>query len=191
MLFCSPSRIGFVLSVLVSSSVAGVRAQVCPGCPEPLGDVTGDDVTNVVDVQCTINGALWALAGANPPAPICAVPGPEVSDLNLDGAIDVTDVSLGIQIALGIPLAIEIDGDGDGCPDACEAPGGPGGTPTWAECRLDHLASELPPDLAAVCDEAYQAPAPEDADGIAHLYGVRGVVMTALHRRPTSRTTSR
>ena len=42
-------------------------------CTTPLADVTGDDVTDVIDVQCLIVTTMWSLAGADPIAPpICS-----------------------------------------------------------------------------------------------------------------------
>lgn len=97
-------------------------------CIAPLGEVTGDGLANVIDVQCIV---LEALAEAqSTPAPPCLAGD---ADLNCDAAVNVQDVQLGIGAALKLPLATTIDGDHDACPDACQpdpkAPGAP--TPPW------------------------------------------------------------
>jgi len=42
-------------------------------------------------------------------------------DLNCDQAVDVVDVVLSINIALGLPLSTDLDGNSDNVPDACAA----------------------------------------------------------------------
>ena len=40
-------------------------------------------------------------------------------DLNCDDTLDVVDVVLAINQALGQAMSSAVDGDGDGCPDLC------------------------------------------------------------------------
>ena len=47
-------------------------------------------------------------------------------DLNCDGAIDVLDVVMSINVALGLALPVEVDGNQNNIPDACDS------TPTTA-----------------------------------------------------------
>lgn len=90
----------------------GARAD----CAAPFGEVTGDGLTNVTDVQCVIIEALSQAEGG--PAPACLSGGP--ADLNCDAAVNVGDVQLAIGAALHLPLDPSVDGDHDSCPDSCQ-----------------------------------------------------------------------
>ena len=83
------------------------------------GDVTGNGVTNVTDVVCGNQVSLWLLAGKTEPAPECLARPLSAADLDCSGNVDVTDVVLLIDVALGATLDPSIDADGDGCHDAC------------------------------------------------------------------------
>ena len=45
---------------------------------------------------------------------------PDMGDINCDGQANVVDVQLSIQVALGLPLSIALDGNQDGQVDGCE-----------------------------------------------------------------------
>jgi hypothetical protein len=104
-------------------------------CLAPAGDLTGNGITNVVDVQCSGLGNLWDLLGrpaADTPACVPADPD-ERFDVNCDVSISIVDYHLVVSLALGRSLGT-LDEDGDGCPDACAglvagAPCDPGGAP--------------------------------------------------------------
>ena len=42
-----------------------------------------------------------------------------MGDMNCDGASNVVDVQMSIQVALGMPLSTALDSDGDGVVDGC------------------------------------------------------------------------
>lgn len=89
------------------------------------GDVTGDGLVNVVDVQCTILVALWELGGKQGPVPPCVANNtlPQSylkADHNCDGSVNVVDSQIVIKIGLGDPLDPALDGNQDRKVDACE-----------------------------------------------------------------------
>ncbi len=94
-------------------------AQGCVYAPVPPGDLTGDGTRDVVDVQCHV---LVVLAtGAAEPLPACMAAPPSDADLDCNGAVNVTDTVVLDYVVLGLGLSETVDGDGDGCPDACTA----------------------------------------------------------------------
>jgi hypothetical protein len=92
----------------------------CEGCKlDPLGDVDGNGVIDVVDVQCTVVTSLWQLSGG--PLPSCLYKNdPKYANLDCGAKVDVIDVQLTIGVAIGKPLDPVLDANGDGCPDSCE-----------------------------------------------------------------------
>jgi len=88
------------------------------------GDFTNDNLTTVVDVQCTVLASLAQLQGD--PYPSCLKYSPEITDLNCDGSINVNDVLMSIQLSLQCGagsdcfLKPEIDTDGDGIHNNCD-----------------------------------------------------------------------
>jgi hypothetical protein len=98
-------------------------------CPASLGEVNGDGVVNVADVQCVILSALGAAEGTGGPA--CLAEG--TADLDCDAAVNVVDVQMGINAALKLPLSGALDANHDACPDSCQLlptdPGAP--APAW------------------------------------------------------------
>lgn len=90
------------------------------GWAAPHGDVNGDGALSVIDVQCAINVALAELEGAALPGCVAAGAGALIADLDCTLAVDVGDIIVGIQLALGAPLSAAIDNDASGIPDACE-----------------------------------------------------------------------
>lgn len=83
------------------------------------GDLNGDGVVNVADVQCQTLVKLWLDAGATDPVPLCAK-SLEITDLNCDGIIDLQDTLARINLAMGVPLDPSVDADGDNIDDACQ-----------------------------------------------------------------------
>jgi hypothetical protein len=88
-------------------------------CQQPLGDLNGSGVTNVIDVQCAINLALAALSGSSQ-TPTCLVAPAELADVDCDETRTVGDTILVINAALGLPVAPGLDQNADSCPDSCE-----------------------------------------------------------------------
>lgn len=87
-----------------------------------LGDINASGKVDVVDVQCSINTALWVLSGSEGPLPGCLAGTLDIADLDCNGIVNVVDVNFEILITLGIPLSTTIDTDEDGCPDTCVVP---------------------------------------------------------------------
>ncbi|NUN16660.1 MAG: hypothetical protein HUU55_23785 [Myxococcales bacterium] len=83
-------------------------------CLTPAGDVTGDGVTSVVDVQCLIVLVIYELNGKFGAPPTC-LGGADfaTSDQNCDSTTNVTDIQLGITFVLGTGLDPAIDSNGD------------------------------------------------------------------------------
>jgi hypothetical protein len=85
------------------------------------GDINGSGSVNVADGLCLVLTSLWAVTPNNPnPRPACLQGPIELADTNCNGTINVLDVQLTIQMALGMLLDPSIDTDADGCPNACE-----------------------------------------------------------------------
>jgi hypothetical protein len=110
-------------SAALAASILGVGAMApasaLGACGAPLGDLTGDGTTNVVDVQCVIIVVLEGITGGTEP-PLCLAVDPAFADTNCDGGVTVTDAQLTIQSALNSPLSEQIDADQDFCPDTCQ-----------------------------------------------------------------------
>lgn len=84
-----------------------------------IGDLNGDGVVSVVDVQCEILVKQWMEKNSDDPLPSCAKALP-VSDINCDFVVDIEDVMLRIDLALGKGLPTELDTNGDNIVDACQ-----------------------------------------------------------------------
>ncbi|NUN14047.1 MAG: lamin tail domain-containing protein, partial [Myxococcales bacterium] len=119
-----------LMMLVVSLSAQGVYAK----CLTPPGDIDGSTKTNVNDVQCEILMTLWVLGGKVAPLPICLKAEVVDADINCDGALNVSDVQLVIQLALGAQLSPLIDGDGDGCADLCDFDTDGDGEPNLTDC---------------------------------------------------------
>jgi hypothetical protein len=92
-------------------------------CLDPRGDVTGNGKTDIVDIQCAIFTSLNGEENlTNPPA--CLAFPFLAADTNCDGNIDVTDLIILVQHAVGTLLDESIDADGNQCADECQVPGG-------------------------------------------------------------------
>ena len=89
---------------------------------DPPGDVNADGAVDVLDVQCAIGVAKWALfLESAPPAPTCT-PEPGYADLDCDGEMTIDDIKIAILWALGGDLPNAVDADESGVPDSCETP---------------------------------------------------------------------
>ena len=92
----------------------------CHPC-EVGGDLDLSGGVSITDVQCAIVTNLWSAAGAiEGQEPACLLAPLSAADATCDGEFNVSEVVLLINRALGIPLDLSIDADGDGCPDACQ-----------------------------------------------------------------------
>ena len=121
-------------TILLSLVLASPRA-LAADLPIPPGDLTKDDVTNVVDVQCGIIIALWELAGSQPPQPVCLNVSLVAADINCDGARNVIDVQALILLALKLPYAVDTDFDGDHYLDSCDPDDDDDGDPDVTDCK--------------------------------------------------------
>ncbi|NUN15998.1 MAG: hypothetical protein HUU55_20415, partial [Myxococcales bacterium] len=121
------------IAVFMMLFLLGAPTPATAICLSPPGDVTASGVTNVTDVQCMILGALAELSQA--PYPVCAaVQILDTFDQDCNLSINVADILIVIALSLQQPLGT-LDGDQDGCVDAC-------------------LEPEIPTDpLAALSDE--------------------------------------
>ncbi|NUN13827.1 MAG: FG-GAP repeat protein [Myxococcales bacterium] len=108
------------LGIILWSLLLMTANQAKGSCLSPVGDLNGNGITNVGDVQCIILTVLWTQAGNDAPVPSCLAEDLSTADVNCDGATVVTDVVLVIYWALSAPLSTDIDADGNLCPDACE-----------------------------------------------------------------------
>jgi hypothetical protein len=111
-----PLRAAALALALAWFTSAAAQAQ----CLTPRGDINGDGTTNILDIQCGIFVSLTDPAAA-PPACLAWPTG--AADIDCDGEINVTDMLIIVQLATELPLAPQIDADGDACPDACRSPG--------------------------------------------------------------------
>lgn len=100
---------------LLAVALAAWPTTARAACEGPLGEVTGDGVTNVTDVQCVILDVLAHAQGTAAPACLGGS-----ADLDCSAAVDVSDVQLAIGAALHLPLAPSVDANHDACPDACQ-----------------------------------------------------------------------
>lgn len=89
----------------------------------PKGDLNQDGSQNITDIQCQILSTLAFAAGDA--MPTCVAGSMEDVDIDCDGSLTVSDIILNINATLGIVIDAELDGDGDGCVDACAVPDAP------------------------------------------------------------------
>ena len=105
------------LLILALTSPAAIAWGVCHPVP---GDVNSDGTADIVDVQCGILSALSELGSPGADTPACLPGDLAGADANCDEQVNVTDVLFLIGDALGTLLSSEVDGNGDGCIDACD-----------------------------------------------------------------------
>ncbi|NUN13733.1 MAG: hypothetical protein HUU55_08860 [Myxococcales bacterium] len=140
-------------------------------CPAVHGDVTGDAQVTITDVQCLILAAINALSSPGL-MPSCVAVAPWEVDLDCSTDITVTDVIMGVNRALTMPLSPTLDANGDNCPDTCqpfcgdgicEAGEGCGSCP--AECGCDDgIACTLDECDGTECIHSPVASACDDLD---------------------------
>ncbi len=101
------SRIFLFLITVVTVTALSQRcfANVCP-------------VKNVSGVQCVILNALSQLQSGQPPG---CFDDPAKADLNCDGKVNVSDVTIAIQQAINSPLDSSLDANGNSIVDTCES----------------------------------------------------------------------
>lgn len=107
---------GLLGVVLFSASASAI-------CLDVPGDVSGDGLASVVDVQCNVLMNLWSLAGQVDPVPECldVIVSPAVTaDHNCDHVINVADTLLSVRFTLQIPLGTVLDANEDECHDSCQ-----------------------------------------------------------------------
>lgn len=110
-----------LLAACVGLAVAGSQvARATPQCASSLGDINQDGKVGVADVQCGILTVLWELSGRSQSPPQCLGGPPTLADVNCSGQVEIPDVLVTIQVALGMPLDLAIDGNANACPDSCE-----------------------------------------------------------------------
>lgn len=122
-------------------------------CLFPPGDVSGDGIANVVDVQCNVVANLWSLEGQVGAAPPCLVGelAPNIAaDHTCDGVVSVSDTQLAVVYALGMPLSPVIDPNGNQCPDVCEVDSDGDGAFDTSDCA-PHDA-DIAPLAAEICN---------------------------------------
>jgi hypothetical protein len=122
-------------------------------CLQPPGDVSGNGISAVEDVQCVVLAVLWSLGGAQGNAPACIqAPGApsQVVDHNCDGLITIADAVLGIRFALSEPLDPLIDANNNQCVDACESDLDGDGVPDSLDCAP--LNPNIKPGAAESCN---------------------------------------
>jgi hypothetical protein len=124
-------------------------------CGGLFGDVNANGTVNIADGQCTILTALWEMGGQQTGLPTCLGPdGAGMADLDCDGLVTIADVMLDLQAVVGIPVSLALDGDGNGCPDACESVCGDcvcGPNENCALCGFDCGACEANGEPGACC----------------------------------------
>ena len=90
------------------------------GCSGVFGDLDGSGASDVIDVQCVTVSVLNLLSGSE--LAECLAGDSQAADLDCNGSLNVSDVLLTVQQALGQELSGDLDADGDLCPDACAPP---------------------------------------------------------------------
>lgn len=144
---------------LLGSPVANAASCVHPQgnlSMDPWGDVNMSGAVNAADALCTLLVSLAEIVNpADPSYPPCLTAASPIADVTCDASVSVADAVVVVQLAIGLPLAVELDGDVDGCPDTCVgcAPPGqhscliegncvPGGTAESANSCLMCLAAD-------------------------------------------------
>ncbi|NUN14543.1 MAG: hypothetical protein HUU55_13015 [Myxococcales bacterium] len=113
-----------VVAGVATVAVLGLFAATANAqCLTPAGDITGDGDADIVDIQCAIILALYEQAGGTGTYPGCVQVAQNHTDVNCDGPVNVADVLLMVNYAVGASLDTLIDDDGDGCPNSCEIVG--------------------------------------------------------------------
>ena len=89
-------------------------------CDSVRGDVNLDGQANIFDVQCHILVTVNELAGLSHSSSVCGATEESEVDQNCDYSVNIIDVYMTIQAALGQAWSPLMDGDNDGCADRCE-----------------------------------------------------------------------
>lgn len=137
-------RVALFATALVSLMALWVGSASAQ-CLTPAGDITGDGDADIVDIQCAIILTLWEQAGGVAAYPGCVKVDPNHTDANCDGPVNVADVLLMVNYAVGAPLDPAIDADGDNCPDSCEIVGNSLTIPAFASGKSSNANYTLTP----------------------------------------------
>ena len=123
-MFRSATLSGLLSLIGALAFPAGIPyASALTSCPSVPGDLNGNGAADVVDVQCSILAALTDLDTTGlTPVPNCLEDGMSSADQDCSDSISVVDISLCIQLSLGMPLDPAVDTDGDQCHNGCEDP---------------------------------------------------------------------
>lgn len=136
-----------LLVLLVAGVVAAVPGSARASCGPWFGDVNGDFRVDLGDALCVRAAVAGGAAGC--------LSGAAAGDLDCDGGLSAADLWLALGAAQGLTLGAAVDGDGDGCPDACAAlcPGAacPGNGPVMLARRDARagLVAQFAPDAIA------------------------------------------
>ncbi|MCB9730825.1 MAG: VCBS repeat-containing protein [Deltaproteobacteria bacterium] len=113
-------RLNAVTSALLACLCAalGARPAAAASCGLWYGDADGNFRVDLGDALCIRAAAQAARADAPAPACLASV---AAADLDCDGAVTAGDVRFALRQTQELPQPLALDGDGDGCADACEA----------------------------------------------------------------------
>lgn len=198
-------RIRTKISVLVALLLVAAAVDASAACLTPAGDITNNNTTNVIDVQCLTLVSLWYLNGSTGVQPICLQTSVSDADINCDGNINVSDVQLVILLALKQPLPVALDADADKCVDVCEADIDGDGDPDSSDCApyvasvfhgaieacngydddCDGSIDELHAGLHATCDDQNVCTGTESCVG---LPPGLGLMISEIMKDPTGIT---
>lgn len=176
-------NLGLAAAALTVLAALSLPASAGAFCLDTPGDVDGNGVLNIIDVQCTQLVTLWSLTGGVDPLPECLPDGdPFRADLNCDEQTNVVDITIGIQYALGalnpspdfdatacFPTCLD-DVGGGACCDAEEAPGCEEPECESCVCDLDPFCCEASWDFIcasealADCPDECGCPGPSEGD---------------------------
>ncbi|NUN14379.1 MAG: hypothetical protein HUU55_12180 [Myxococcales bacterium] len=172
----NPNRLGpFVVCVAAAAVFFADFRSVSAQCihslsfvdlGSPPGELTGDGIINVTDVQCAVVVSLWTLSGSSGTPPSCLKGPPVRADVQCDGNINIVDVIIQINLALQAPLDPALDKDGDLCPDDCAAPQVVAGFPTYTRGETNGGGFRLRPAPISI-------PTPTSASGGGYILKAR------------------
>lgn len=84
------------------------------------GDLTGDGITDIVDVQCAVNVAFFQQQSLPVSAVACANGKLLLADANCDLSTDIVDVLIYLKWLVKSPLDPDLDANGDNFVDICQ-----------------------------------------------------------------------
>lgn len=84
------------------------------------GDITGDGITDIVDVQCAVNVAFYQQQSLPQAAVTCAQGTLSLADANCDFSTDIVDILIFLRWLVNAPLDPDLDANGDNFVDNCQ-----------------------------------------------------------------------